>query len=237
MSYFSKENSECSQVYAVLTGDVMGSRQLSASQLQDLLAGMKDFWGKFSTHSPDQVIGTLEVFRGDGWQVALKSPACALEAAVFLRAVCKACPASDNSDSRVGIGMGSVDVLNPSHLAESQGDAFEASGDALAVAAQGKIRWKLLSKCKEVAKWDALTLPPLDLAISSWSSTESFAVVGEILGWTQEETALHPWAQKTDGSSPTPQAVGKAFRRTHWKSHISPVLDTVNEIFNDENNL
>ncbi len=224
MPSISKENSESPQVYAVLTGDVIGSRQLSASQLQDLLSDMKDFWDKFSENFPDQVIGNLEVFRGDGWQVALSSPACALEAAVFLRAVSKASPASDHSDSRVGIGIGAVEVLNPAHLAESQGDAFEASGDALALTSKGKIRWKLLAQSKEFTSLDLFTLPVLDLAVSSWSAVESFAVVGEILGWTQEETALHLWAQKNDGSSPTPQAVGKAFRRTFWKSHIHPVL-------------
>jgi hypothetical protein len=216
-----------SHSYVVLTGDLVGSRKLSSDQLQTIFEGLKDFWGKFSKQHPDQIIGDLEVFRGDGWQVALHSPELALEAAVFLRAVGKACPLSNNSDSRVGIGIGSVNLLKPEKLGESQGKAFEASGDALKEASSSKVRWKLISTYQIFSQFDSLVLPLLDMAVSSWSASESIAVIGELLEWKQEDTAAHAWALKKDGMPPTQQAIGDALGRIRWKSHLHPVLKNI----------
>lgn len=225
MSSLSKEISERSHVYTILTGDLVGSRKLSSEDLQKVILSMKDFWNRFSEFHPHHVIGGLEIFRGDGWQVALQSPTLALVAAVFLRAVSKACPLSLNTDSKVGIGIGVVETILADNLGESQGKAFEASGDALEIASGSKIRWKLLSDQNEISNLDSLVLPLLDLSVSSWSASESIAVVGEILDWNQEDTAVHAWALKKDGSSPSQQAIGDALGRIHWKSHIQPVLE------------
>lgn len=210
--------------HAILTGDIMASRRLNASQLTGTFQEMNTFWSEFSSLHSGQVLGKIDVFRGDGWQAALASPEHAVDAAVFLRAVVKACPLSEKSDSRLGIGIGSVEQLDPDDLGGSHGEAFEASGDALSLATRGKIRWMLLPDHAVLREINTLALPSLDLAISEWSAAESIAVIGEMLNWKQEQTAAHPWSQKKDGSAPTQQAVADALSRVCWKTHILPVL-------------
>jgi len=210
--------------HAILTGDLIGSNNRSAKQITDTLSALKDFWQKFASLHKGHVLGGLEVFRGDGWQAALASPAFALDAAVFLRAVVKACPQSLKSDTRIGIGIGAVSHWVEGNLGESQGEAFVASGHALDSLSGTKRCWALLPDSGHYRPLSNMLLPALDLAVTRWTAAEAFAVVGEILEWTQEETAAHPWALKKDGTAPTPQAIGDAIRRTHWKTHLLPVF-------------
>ena len=218
--------------YAILTGDLIASRKLSSMQITDTLDAMKDFWQKFASLHPGQVLGGLEVFRGDGWQVALSSPEHCLDAAIFLRAVVKACPQSQKSDTRIGIGIGSVDQLVEGNLGESRGEAFVASGHALESLSDSKRRWALLPDSALHHPVSQMLLPALDLAVTRWSAPEAFAVLGEMMGWTQEKTAKHPWAQKKDGTSPSPQAVSDALFRIHWKSHLVHILEETRLILN-----
>lgn len=218
------------KTHAILTGDLIGSHKLSPRQVTGTLEAMKDFWQKFSSLHHGHVLGGLEVFRGDGWQAALASPEFALDTAVFLRAVVKACPHSLKSDTRIGIGIGAVSHWVEGNLGESQGEAFVASGHALESLADTKLRWTLLPDFGFYRPISKMLLPAVDLAVTRWSAPEAFAVIGEMLGWTQEKTAKHPWAQKKDGTSPSPQAISDALLRIHWKSHLACILQETRSV-------
>jgi class 3 adenylate cyclase len=97
-------------IHAVLTGDLVGSRRLAGDQVEALFQHLNDLWGQFADCHAGAVVGRIEVFRGDGWQAALAQPSLAVKAALFLRAVVKAQPFDQTVDTRVGIGIGRVDL-------------------------------------------------------------------------------------------------------------------------------
>ena len=115
-------------IFAVLTGDLVKSRRLPDEQLNRVRAGFHEAVGEVKQWERGLVRGTPEFFRGDAWQMVLAKPEWALRVAVFLRASLLA----DNlADTRVVIGLGSVDRLNPKRVSLSTGQAFALSGEML----------------------------------------------------------------------------------------------------------
>jgi len=50
--------------YAILTGDIIDSRKLSAKELEAVFEQARQQWAAFNQHHGGAVVGTLEVFRG-----------------------------------------------------------------------------------------------------------------------------------------------------------------------------
>jgi hypothetical protein len=115
-------------IYAVLTGDIVKSRDLSAGGLKALQNKLKSAAQEFESAFPGSVVGSLGITRGDGWQVALKKPEYALRLALFIRAGVNA---GFQTDTRVSVGVGPVDRLESDNIIESTGSAFEHSGHGL----------------------------------------------------------------------------------------------------------
>lgn len=218
---------------AILTGDLVGSRQLPPERLQAVLEGLKEEWQAFAGAHPGAVVGGVEIFRGDGWQVALSQPALALEAAVYLRAAVKAHAALRQLDSRVGIGIGPVDHLDPARLGESHGAAFEASGTALESLTETKRCLRLILPGRPAPVLDGIVLPLLDAQLAHWSKPEAVAVMGSLLGWTQERIATHPLSRKPDGSTPSQQSVADALKRIGWPHFLEPALHAASRHLHD----
>lgn len=224
------------ETYAVLTGDVIDSRKLSASQLEVLFGNVRDLWKSFGKVHSGAVVGTLEVFRGDGWQAALAKPALCVEAAVFLRAAFRAQPGEIRVDSRIGIGVGMVERLDPDRLSESNGPAFQRSGEMFEVLDSTGLRWGLGSANRKNEIGSAsIILPMMDLLVQRWTQPEAAAVVGTLLGLTQAEIAAYPLAAKKNGAAPTQQAVAKVLKRIGWKYHWRPVLTKVQGVLEKTN--
>jgi hypothetical protein len=213
--------------YAVLTGDLVGSKQLSSDQLETLFKALNDHWKQFSEAHRNAVVGRVEIFRGDGWQAALKQASLAGKAALFLRAAIKAHPLSQHLDTRMGLGIGPVENLTPDRLGESNGLAFQRSGEALDDLAKGSCNWGLRTGIANLITLETVGFPMMDLAVSRWTRAEAMAIMGSLLGWTQEKIAEHPYSAKKDGKAPTQQAVADTLRRVAWKSHWIPVLEAV----------
>lgn len=119
---------ETNGLVAVLTGDLVRSTALSHDDLVSvrtfLASATHDIssWGRGAVHGPD-------FFRGDSWQVVLSSSTLALRAAVYLRAVLRSL--EQRPDTRIAIGIGSVEVLDTAEVSRSVGEAFTFSGRAL----------------------------------------------------------------------------------------------------------
>lgn len=220
--------------YAVLTGDLIGSRRLSPDQLKALFNALNDHWKEFAEVHPGAVIGGVEIFRGDGWQAALKQASLAGKAALFLRAAIKAHPLSHHLDTRIGLGFGPVETLVPARLGESNGLAFQRSGEALDDLAKGDRNWGLRTDIANLKALETIGFPIMDLAVSRWTRAEAMAALGSLLGWTQEKIAAHPYSAKKDGKAPTRQAVADTLRRIAWKSHWIPVLEAVETLIDKE---
>jgi hypothetical protein len=118
------------KTYAVLTGDIIKSSRFSPDQLREqrkeLCVAMERLQ---EAMGEDIMIGQIDFFRGDGWQLLLSSPAFALRSCLILRAALL----MSGSDTRISVGVGTVDSIDREHISRSVGEAFEISGAGLDV--------------------------------------------------------------------------------------------------------
>ncbi len=226
------------ETYAVLTGDLVGSRDLGTDLRAEVIRWLKRLADDFEGVNRGALAGDPEVFRGDGWQVCLRDPARALTAAVFFRAGLKAHRSGRAIDSRVGIGIGPVDRLVEKRVSESSGPVFVSSGaalDSLGGALRLRLNWPGGGDLAELL--NAALLPLLDLEVSRWTHAESVAAYGALMGWTQQQTADHPLARKKDGKQPTRQAIQNALARIFWHSHFQPALERAESLLRNNPNI
>ena len=117
------------RVIAVLTGDLVKSRGMTADQLAIVRARLSDAVDKISEWSAGLVIGGPQFFRGDSWQLALAHPGYCLRVAMALRAALIGMDVK--ADTRIGIGIGTTERIHPQQISLSVGEAFLLSGEAL----------------------------------------------------------------------------------------------------------
>lgn len=115
--------------YAVLTGDLVGSSRLSHSDLDHLRYRLDRAAGLLHDWQPGLVVGHPQFFRGDAWQMAITDPKLFLRVSIFLRAALIA--EEPYGDTRIAVGLGSVDHLEQGRISQSVGEAFTLSGHAL----------------------------------------------------------------------------------------------------------
>ena len=191
------------KIYAVLTGDIVKSRDLSSDQTKKLQQRLKSAAMDFQTVFAETVVGKLGITRGDGWQVALQRPEYALRFALFIRAVVKA---EFQTDTRVSIGIGPVDRLEKNNIVESTGMAFELSGHGLEML-PGNRRIDLCTESDDSR--DRLIVKLLDCLVSKWNQKNSFVMAHTLLNKTQEQIAdLSPVNEKTK-KKPVRQTIQK----------------------------
>lgn len=215
------------KIYAVLTGDIIGSSKLGPDGLEAAMSRLAGLASEFEQIHPGAVVGRAEVFRGDSWQLCLRRPSLVVTAAVFIRAGFKA----NEFDSRIGLGWGPVDRLDADRIRESSGPAFTRSGQALD--GLGKDRLLAVASCDGAAPGPNDMLDAgvglLDALISRWTQSESVAVYGALRKLSQEAIALLPQAQTKQGTAPSRQAIQDALRRISWASHVLPFLEEAEE--------
>lgn len=116
-------------MYAVLTGDLVGSSRLSPGSLQGARQTFEAASAEIAGWAPKLVASTPDFFRGDSWQLLLTRPGFSLRAAFYLRACLKA--GDPDWDTRIAIGLGEVAKIDTSRTSLSSGEAFLLSGHAL----------------------------------------------------------------------------------------------------------
>lgn len=207
-------------LYAVLTGDLVDWSRLpvdvrtsSIGHIRAAAEALDEIW-------PGIVVGALDTFRGDGWQLVLGEPGRSLRASVFMRAALRMeSPTTNTLDTRVSIGIGRVESMVPERISESFGEAFSLSGrglDALSgVRLAVAVEDGLVPRCDWVGQAVA---PVLDSVIQGWTAVESRAVYGALRGWTQQEAADW-WAGRHPDNRPTTrQAVADSLGRASWSA-------------------
>lgn len=115
-------------IFAVLTGDMIGSSKLADSALGKAQRVIRDASHEFDLSVAHGLIGRPEFFRGDAWQLLLADPGVALRLALLLRAQLRW---KAPFDTRLAIGIGTVRSINRRKVSLSAGEAFELSGHAL----------------------------------------------------------------------------------------------------------
>lgn len=220
------------KTYAVLTGDLVRSSRLTSADSKNAMACLKRAAAEIGQQHPAAVVGRIDTFRHDSWQLLLGHPALAFRIAVFIRAALKMESDADTKyDTRISIGIGAVELISKRRISDSRGPAFTSSGKGLDEL-DGQ-RLALSTGGARLVPWSGIQngiVPLLDCVVGDWTPTESRAVCGALKGWTQEETAGNwPRRAKTQ-KRPTRQAVSDSLVRAHW-SAIEAVLGWIeNEI-------
>ena len=213
------------KIYAVLTGDLVKSSRLTSAKSKGAMERLKKITVEFAEQHPNSVVGRIDTFRHDSWQLLLEQPALALRIAVFLRTALKLqSDASTKYDTRISIGIGKVELISKRRISDSRGPAFTFSGKGLD-AIDGRCL-ALVTGDDTPALWYGLergVVPLLDCIVGDWTPTESRAVYGALKDWTQEETARNWPPQEKTAKRPTRQAVGDSLVRAHW-STVDAVL-------------
>lgn len=198
--------------YAVLTGDIIKSSQLSSKQLETVRSSLLTAVSRVRVWKRGLVKGKPEFFRGDAWQLLLADPALALRVAVFLRA---SLLANGLADSRVAIGLGAVEKISRDSVSLSTGPAFVLSGKAL----------------DQMTRYSNMTveIPKSAGALSDWLPVAGHLCDSLIGQWTRRQAeivcaAAHPIEPDSEeiGQSLQPtiskQAVAKGLSGANWYS-------------------
>lgn len=175
------------KVYAVLTGDIVKSRDLSSDQTRKLQQRLKSAAMDFQTVFADTVVGKLGITRGDGWQVALQKPEYALRFALFIRAVVKA---EFQTDTCVSMGIGPAELVKDK-IIESTGLAFERSGLGLESLKNKNIRMAYYSHkiTGQLESAESLLVSWLDLLITPGTEKQASLLKEVLIKLKQDDVA------------------------------------------------
>ena len=184
---------DSSKLFAVITGDVAGSRRLEGDQRRQLL---DEIHHAFS--AVDEILGKeaiafpFEIFRGDSFQGVLQNPVLALRAAIVIRAsIRKAFPSTlkDAFDARIAIGIGAIDLLPGQHGGEGDGEAYRNSGPYLDKMNRTKGFLSIITPVEEYNRELQVECALLNTIIARWTPARAAVALEFFRGKTQSEIA------------------------------------------------
>ena len=160
-------------IYAVITGDIVGSTKLSVAALTHVRVTVGETIRSFASRNPEVVSNRPEFFSGDSWQVLLKEPRAALRLALLVQA---RLVAVSDVETRAAIGIGSVARLEK-NLATSTGEAFTLSGRALeAITNSFRLTGALPARSVILARWFPAILHMCSGLMSGWTRRQAEVV-------------------------------------------------------------
>ena len=223
-------------LHAVLTGDLVSSSRLTSNQSQQAMELLRTSAVLFERCFSGTVYGNMDTFRHDSWQLLLNKPEQAFRTALFLRSALKMeSDATTKFDTRISIGIGTVEYIAPERISDSRGSAFTLSGRGIDTMKSSSLALSI--DLENIEPWNDLinaVIPLIDCIATDWTPTESRAVNAALMGRTQEESATL-WASNKK-SRPTRQAVGDSLIRAHWNT-VHSVLRQAEKKVLKENNL
>ena len=205
---------------AVLTGDIVGSSVLTPEEHRKVVGIIKSIADVY----PEALIGSVDVFSGDSWQMLVKDSRLSLNIALYLRASLKR-EKGLSIDSRISIAWGTADMeqVNEDRISESTGDLFTASGRGLA----GLKKPALMCFTAQADEFLSMavngTVRLMDALIRQWSPEQARAIAETLLGKTQQEIAT-----KLGVSQP---AVHKSLQAAYWME-VEASLHELEQIMN-----
>jgi hypothetical protein len=193
------------RVFAVLTGDIVGSRRLSAEGLQRTRSLLADGAARFRRRQPRALCGVPEVFRGDAWQLLLREPRWALRLALLVQALLLA---GNDVRTRISIGIGGVEVINRRRISVSTGEAFMLSGHAL----------------DHITGYFDLTgaLPDRAAPLSGWFPAMLHLCSGLVRPWTRRQAEIVSLALLS--ANPTHESIAASLRPRVSKQSVTESL-------------
>jgi hypothetical protein len=203
------------QLYAVLTGDVVGSRRLKAGDRQRLLTVLTQAGEALQEAFPQAIPFAPEIFRGDGWQFISTAPASSLRQGLYFRARVKAGMRSSRVDTRFSLAIGTIDFLPADGPAAGAGQAFNLSGQGL-----DEMNRHFYISLLFPPEFDSATSTALqavarliDRLAQDWTDRQALAISGALLNMTQERIA-----QTAFEGQITQQAVAQHLASAGWQA-------------------
>lgn len=205
------------RVFAVLTGDIVGSRQLSAERLERTRGVIAAGAAQFRRRERRALCGVPEVFRGDAWQLLLREPRWALRVALLVQAQLLA---RNDVRTRISIGVGGVDVINRRRISLSTGEAFMLSGHALDhITGYFDLTGALPERAAPLAAWFPALLHLCSGLVRPWTRRQAEIVSLALLA----DNPTHESIAGTLRPRVSKQSVTESLAAAHWR----PLLEGI----------
>lgn len=195
--------------YAILTGDIVGSSKLNASQRKKLLNAIRKTSKELRKLYKTIIPLDIDIYRGDSWQLLVTEPMSALRIALFFKATLKSKMEIHGFDTKIFIGVGTIDSLNNKRVSLGNGQAFLLSGRGLEKLNKNRLGIDYPSYKKN--DYLNLIFQLVDVLASKWTVKQSIAIRGALNGWSQQKIA-----ESWEGNRLTQQAVQKHLVSSHW---------------------
>ena len=206
---------EKNKIYSVLTGDIVGSTKFKGEDRRFLhecfVSSSRELMNSFSEVIPYPP----EFFRGDSWQFLITDPSKSLRIALFFRALLKSSMKEGLVDTRISIGVGSIEFLPLDKVSSGDGEAFRLSGRGLETIHKPHRMGVFLPDEHEsnITKAFDIMIKLIDSKASEWTKKQAKAVCGALLGFTQEAIAKAFYPKEI-----SQQAVSQHLYRAGWSS-------------------
>jgi len=210
---------EKEKLYAVITGDIIGFSKLPKEQRQGLDLIMKKGSEAVRKAFKGAVPLGADVFRGDSWQLLISDAALSLRVGLFLRAYLRAAIGAGASklDTRMAIGVGTVDFVPDDRVSKGDGEAYRYSGNGLEQMPRASSMCFRYPRREMEDPLDVL-VHLLDVLAMNWSDKQALAITGALQGLKQEKIGSL-WKPPI-----TQQSVNRHLQRAGWPAIEKAVL-------------
>lgn len=158
------------KVYAVLTGDIVGSTKLSPGQMAQVRATVVKSVRAFALRRYNETWPAPEFFQGDSWQLPIETASWALQTAVLIQANLLA---EHGVWTRTAIGIGTAEGLEKT-AALSTGEVFTLSGHALEnIPAASRLTGALPERTGVVGLWFPRMLHMCSNLMRGWTRRQA----------------------------------------------------------------
>jgi hypothetical protein len=200
---------EKGRLYAVITGDVVSFSKLPTEKRQTLNRIMKKGSEAVRKAFKGSVPLEVDVFRGDSWQLLVSDAALSLRLALFFRAYLRAAMGTGKFDTRMAIGVGTIDFVPDDRVSKGDGQAYRHSGNAL------EQMTKASNMCfrfpgRDIEESLDVLIHLMDVLAMNWSEKQALAVTGALQGLKQEKIGSL-WKPPI-----TQQSVNRHLQRAGW---------------------
>ena len=153
---------------AIITGDIVDSTKLSLAERDIMVKTLQNI--PEILHPISRI--SMEIFRGDSFQIQIHDIAASAKAAITVRAWLKSQPITGKTplDARLAIGIGEADYQSNS-LSTSDGEAYRLSGRLLDK--MQKARLEIATPWPTVNEELALATAFVDDIVTSWTPNQS----------------------------------------------------------------
>jgi predicted DNA-binding protein YlxM (UPF0122 family) len=180
---------ETKKIYAVLTGDLIGSSRFRIDEREKVISNLKD---SFKMISSDIITSQFVIFRGDSFQGVLSRPDEALNAALIIRSslLSRFKGKRARLDARIAIGIGTIDYLPGNQVGEGDGEAYRNSGPELDKMKKREQNLIIKTPWAGINEELRIECSLLDALIQRWTKEQAEVILYHITkGVTQEEIA------------------------------------------------